>query len=136
MVADARATLHDDVYEDGDGGGVESAAGQEVRGVLPEGLADAIRTTAEDIAELLRGAPDTGAPVPGLTWTVGEVAAHLAQANALMAEVAAGCTHRHGDGTPQGIAEANERALAAYGERAAGPWPPSSSRRPPHTWTR
>ncbi|MEV0574898.1 maleylpyruvate isomerase family mycothiol-dependent enzyme [Streptomyces sp. NPDC050392] len=100
---------------------MESAAGQEVRGVLPEGLADAIRTTAEDIAELLRGAPDTGAPVPGLTWTVGEVAAHLAQANALMAEVAAGRTHRHGDGTPQGIAEANERALAAYGERAAGP---------------
>lgn len=38
---------------------------------LPEGLGDAIRTTAEEIAELLRGAPDTGAPVPGLTWTVG-----------------------------------------------------------------
>ncbi|WNI26800.1 maleylpyruvate isomerase family mycothiol-dependent enzyme [Streptomyces sp. ITFR-16] len=88
---------------------------------LPEGLADAIRTTAEEIAELLRGAPDTGAPVPGLTWTVGEVAAHLAQANALMAELAAGRTIGHGDGTPQSIAAANEQALAAFGERAAHP---------------
>ncbi|WP_406090139.1 maleylpyruvate isomerase family mycothiol-dependent enzyme [Streptomyces sp. NBC_01013] len=100
---------------------MESAAGQEVRGGLPEGLADAIRTTAEEIAELLSAAPDTGAPVPGLTWTVGEVAAHLAQANALMADVAAGRPHTHGDGTPQGIAAANEEALAAFGERAAEP---------------
>ncbi|MFJ8858972.1 maleylpyruvate isomerase family mycothiol-dependent enzyme [Streptomyces sp. NPDC102451] len=99
--------------------------GQNARGTrperLPEGLADAIRATAEEIAELLRGAPDTGAPVPGLVWTVGEVAAHLAQANALMAEVAAGRSHSHGDGTPQGIAAANEQALAAFGERRTEP---------------
>lgn len=107
-----------------DGGAVVSAADQGVggvRGVLPEGLAEAIRTTAEEIAELLRAAPDTGAPVPGLTWTVGEVAAHLAHANALMAEVAAGTPHTYGDGTPQGIAAANEEALAAFGDRAAEP---------------
>ncbi|WP_203183497.1 maleylpyruvate isomerase family mycothiol-dependent enzyme [Streptomyces pratensis] len=99
--------------------------GQDILGTpsgrLPEGLADAIRATAEEIAELLRGAPGTGAPVPGLVWTVGEVAAHLAQANELMAGVAAGRPHRHGDGTPQGIAAANEQALAAFGERAAEP---------------
>lgn len=103
---------------------MESEAGQEVsgvRGVLPEGLTEAIRTTAEEIAELLRTAPDTGTPVPGLTWTVGEVAAHLAQANALMAEVAAGRPQSFGDGTPHGIAAANEEALAAFGERAAEP---------------
>ncbi|MEU9089657.1 maleylpyruvate isomerase family mycothiol-dependent enzyme [Streptomyces sp. NPDC048428] len=88
---------------------------------LPEGLAEAIRTTAGEIAELLRAAPDTGAPVPGLTWTVGEVAAHLVQANALMADVAAGRPQVHGDGTPQGIAAANEEGLAAFGERAAEP---------------
>ncbi|THA79458.1 maleylpyruvate isomerase family mycothiol-dependent enzyme [Streptomyces sp. A0642] len=88
---------------------------------LPEGLAEAIRTTAEEIAQQLRAAPDTGAPVPGLTWTVGEVAAHLAQANALMADVAAGTPHTHGDGTPQSIAAANEEALAAFPERAAEP---------------
>lgn len=106
---------------------MDSAADQEhqARGALPErlpeGLAEAIRTTAEEIAELLRAAPDTGAPVPGLTWTVGEVAAHLAQANALMADVAAGTPHAYGDGTPQGIAAANEEALAAFPERAAEP---------------
>lgn len=111
----------------GSGSGMDSAAdqGRYVRdagpGCLPEGLADAIRATAGQIAELLRGAPDTGAPVPGLVWTVGEVAAHLAQANALMAEVAAGRSHPYGDGTPQGIAAANEQALAACGERRTEP---------------
>ncbi|MEV4788247.1 maleylpyruvate isomerase family mycothiol-dependent enzyme [Streptomyces tuirus] len=88
---------------------------------LPPGLDIAIRDTAADIAALLRGATDTGRPVPGLTWTVGETAAHLAQANVLMADVAAGRERVHGDGTPEGIAEANARVLAAYGERAAGP---------------
>ncbi|MFE4453373.1 maleylpyruvate isomerase family mycothiol-dependent enzyme [Streptomyces sp. NPDC056796] len=99
--------------------------GNDVRGThpghLPEGLADAIRATAGEIADLLRGAPDTGAPVPGLVWTVGEVAAHLARANALMAEAAAGRSRRYGDGTPQGIAAANEQVLASFGERRAEP---------------
>ncbi|WP_327330100.1 maleylpyruvate isomerase family mycothiol-dependent enzyme [Streptomyces sp. NBC_01208] len=99
--------------------------GRDARGTLsgrlPEGLADALRATAEEIAELLRRAPDTGAAVPGLVWTVGEVAAHLAQANELMAEVAAGRSRRHGDGTAEGIASANEQALAAFGERRAEP---------------
>nr|WP_037830757.1 maleylpyruvate isomerase family mycothiol-dependent enzyme [Streptomyces sp. NRRL S-325] len=90
-------------------------------GRLPEGLADALRATAEDIAQLLRRAPDTGAAVPGLVWTVGELAAHLAQANELMADVAAGRPRRHGDGTPEGIAAANEQALDAFAERRADP---------------
>ncbi|MFD9288931.1 maleylpyruvate isomerase family mycothiol-dependent enzyme [Streptomyces sp. NPDC060030] len=105
--------------------GSETDQGQDLQdapsGRLPEGLADALRATAEEIAELLRGAPDTRAPVPGLVWTVGEVAAHLAQAGELMAEVAAGRSRPHGDGTPQGIAAANEQALAVFGERAARP---------------
>ncbi|MFD9840482.1 MULTISPECIES: maleylpyruvate isomerase family mycothiol-dependent enzyme [Streptomyces] len=90
-------------------------------GRLPEGLADALRATAEEIAQLLRRAPDTGAAVPGLVWTVGELAAHLAQANELMADVAAGRPRRHGDGTPEGIAAANEQALDAFAERRADP---------------
>ncbi|MFF4244843.1 maleylpyruvate isomerase family mycothiol-dependent enzyme [Streptomyces sp. NPDC001822] len=89
--------------------------------VLPAGLADAVRATAEEIAELLRSASDMGAPVPGSEWTVGEVAAHLAQANELMAQVAAGLPRSHGDGTPQSIAAANEQALAAFTERGAEP---------------
>jgi uncharacterized protein (TIGR03083 family) len=87
----------------------------------PAGLSEAIRATAGDIAVLLRGAADTGAPVPGSRWSVGEVAAHLAQANELMADVAAGKARPYGDGTPGGLAEANEVALAAFAERGAGP---------------
>ncbi|WOX20217.1 maleylpyruvate isomerase family mycothiol-dependent enzyme [Streptomyces solicathayae] len=90
-------------------------------GLLPPGLGRAIRDTADEIAALLRDAPDTGLPVPGLTWTVGETAAHLAQANLLMAEVAAGHARTHGDGTPGSIADANSRVLAEFGERAAAP---------------
>ncbi|MFE7517034.1 maleylpyruvate isomerase family mycothiol-dependent enzyme [Streptomyces sp. NPDC057540] len=101
----------------------------EVRpGVLPAGLAEEIRGTAGDIAAVLRapapdGRPaDTGRlPVPRSTWTVGEAAAHLAQANALMADLAAGHDRPYGDGTPGSLAEANERALAGFGERAPGP---------------
>ncbi|MEU6881424.1 maleylpyruvate isomerase family mycothiol-dependent enzyme [Streptomyces sp. NPDC046712] len=91
------------------------------RGVLPEGLGEAIRGTAADIAGVLRDATDTGLPVPRSSWTVGEAAAHLAQANELMADVAAGGARTHGDGTPQSLAAANEEALAAFGERAARP---------------
>ncbi|MGI5403934.1 maleylpyruvate isomerase family mycothiol-dependent enzyme [Streptomyces sp. CA-135486] len=103
------------------GSSVESATGQDVPGTLPEGLADAIRDAAEDIAALLRGVADTGAPVPGSEWTIGEAAAHLAQANELMADIAAGRERSHGDGTPQSLAAANERALAKFGERGADP---------------
>ncbi|MFF0560087.1 maleylpyruvate isomerase family mycothiol-dependent enzyme [Streptomyces sp. NPDC004266] len=96
-------------------------------GVLPEGLAEAIRGTADDIAAVLRAEAPAGAgdvarlPVPRSTWTVGEAAAHLAQANALMADLAAGYERPYGDGTPGSLAEANERALAGFGERSPGP---------------
>ncbi|WP_327706230.1 maleylpyruvate isomerase family mycothiol-dependent enzyme [Streptomyces decoyicus] len=100
---------------------MESAAGQDVRGALPEGLGAAIRETAEEIAALLRGGADPGLPVPGSEWNVGEAAAHLAQANELMADIAAGHARSHGDGTPQSLAAANERALAAFDERGAEP---------------
>ncbi|WP_225801747.1 maleylpyruvate isomerase family mycothiol-dependent enzyme [Streptomyces sp. NK15101] len=96
-------------------------------GVLPGGLAEAIRGTADDIAAVLRvPAPAgtggvAGLPVPRSGWTVGEAAAHLAQANALMADVAAGHERPYGDGTPGSLAEANERALAGFGERSPGP---------------
>ncbi|WP_443079857.1 maleylpyruvate isomerase family mycothiol-dependent enzyme [Streptomyces sp. P9-A4] len=118
-------------------------------GVLPGGLAEAISGTAEEIAAVLRGAtgaagapaggPGGGAgagradggrsgsgdvaglPVPRSTWTVGEAAAHLAQANALMADLAAGRERPYGDGTPGSLAEANEIDLAGFTERAPGP---------------
>ncbi|MEU5920656.1 maleylpyruvate isomerase family mycothiol-dependent enzyme [Streptomyces sp. NPDC047141] len=102
--------------------------GEVLPGVLPAGLAEAIRGTADDIAAVLRtpvpaGRPaDTaGLPVPRSTWTVGEAAAHLAQANALMADLAAGHERPYGDGTPGSLAEANEHALAGFDEREPGP---------------
>ncbi|MFI0732850.1 maleylpyruvate isomerase family mycothiol-dependent enzyme [Streptomyces sp. NPDC021225] len=98
-----------------------SVSGQNIEGLGPAGLGEAIRATAEDIAAVLRGAADTGVPVPGSRWSVGEAAAHLAQANGLMADVAAGKARTHGDGTREGLAVANERALAAFTERRAEP---------------
>ncbi len=100
---------------------MESVSGQGDGGTWPTGLDEAIRATAADIATTLRGASDTGAPVPGSRWTVGEAAAHLAQANELMAHLADGKTRGYGDGTPRGLAEANQLALAAFAERRAEP---------------
>ena len=73
--------------------------------------------SAEDIARVLGPGADTGAPIPGAVWSVGEAAAHLALANQLMAELAQGRQHSYGDGTPGGLAEANAQSLAVYGER-------------------
>ncbi|MFF5025319.1 maleylpyruvate isomerase family mycothiol-dependent enzyme [Streptomyces collinus] len=94
---------------------------QDITGPLPEGLGQAIRGTADDIAALLRGVRDTAVPVPGSQWTVGEAAAHLALANELMAGLAAGHERPYGDGTPQSLAGANERSLADFTERRAEP---------------
>ena len=40
-------------------------------------LRSALAVAAERTAQLIRNASDTSTPVPGLTWTVGEIAAHL-----------------------------------------------------------
>ncbi|MGW2615182.1 maleylpyruvate isomerase family mycothiol-dependent enzyme [Streptomyces sp. NPDC001500] len=91
------------------------------RDSLPEGLGQAIRETALAIAALLDGATDMTVPVPGLEWTVGETAAHLALANGLMADLASGQERLHGDGTPQSLAAANAQSLIEFSERTAEP---------------
>ncbi|MER8187369.1 maleylpyruvate isomerase family mycothiol-dependent enzyme [Kitasatospora sp. NPDC094015] len=80
-------------------------------------LTEALLATAEDIAALLRARPDAAARIPGATWSVGEAAAHLALANRLMAELAAGLERPYGDGTPGSLAAANAESLEAYPER-------------------
>ncbi|MEU4171091.1 maleylpyruvate isomerase family mycothiol-dependent enzyme [Streptomyces sp. NPDC026665] len=100
---------------------MDAVAGQDVRRGLPEGLAAAIRETAEEIAALLRADADMERRIPGAEWSVGEAAAHLALANELMAGLAAGHARPYGDGTPQSLAGANERSLAEFGERNAEP---------------
>ncbi|MET7541934.1 maleylpyruvate isomerase family mycothiol-dependent enzyme [Streptomyces sp. NPDC005349] len=97
------------------------AAGPDRWSTVPEGLGAAIRDTAEEIAALLRAGADMELPVPGSQWSVGEAAAHLALANELMADIAAGHARSYGDGTPQSLATANEQALATFGEREAEP---------------
>lgn len=100
---------------------MESVAGQDVRGALPEGLGAAIAGTAREIAALLHQDTDMARPVPGSQWSIGEAAAHLALANELMADIAAGGARSYGDGTPQSLAAANAQALAEFGERRAQP---------------
>ncbi|MEU8825228.1 maleylpyruvate isomerase family mycothiol-dependent enzyme [Streptomyces sp. NPDC048636] len=100
---------------------MEALSGQDLGDPWPAGLNAAIRSTAEDIATVLREAADTTVRVPGSQWSVGEAAAHLALANELMAHLAEGKERPYGDGTPTGLAEANEAALSAFAERGAEP---------------
>ncbi|MFD9123607.1 maleylpyruvate isomerase family mycothiol-dependent enzyme [Kitasatospora sp. NPDC059571] len=80
-------------------------------------LLDAVLGVAEDTAALLRRCPDPNLPIPGARWTVAEAAAHLALANELMADLAAGERRSYGDGTPGSLEAANDASLAAYAER-------------------
>ncbi|MFE7935229.1 maleylpyruvate isomerase family mycothiol-dependent enzyme [Streptomyces sp. NPDC057456] len=100
---------------------MQPTARQDIHGPLPAGLARAIRETAGDIATLLHSASGTAVPVPDSEWTLGEAAAHLALANELMADLAAGHERPYGDGTPQSLAAANAQALATFGQRGAQP---------------
>ena len=84
-------------------------------------LHDAVLATAESIAALLRNGAAPSTRVPGSEWSVGEAAAHLALANRLMADVAAGLERPYGDGTPGGLAAANAVSLADFTERAPAP---------------
>ncbi|MBD0739310.1 maleylpyruvate isomerase family mycothiol-dependent enzyme [Streptomyces sp. CBMA29] len=80
-------------------------------------LSVAVPAVAERIAALLRSPEDMAVPIPGAQWTVGEAAAHLMLANALMADLAAGRERSYGDGTPGGLAAANTASLNAFTER-------------------
>lgn len=80
-------------------------------------LSEAIAVAAERIAEVLRAGGDGAARIPGAEWSVGEAAAHLLQANELMAALADGREQPYGDGTPGSLAAANAEALAAFTER-------------------
>jgi uncharacterized protein (TIGR03083 family) len=82
-------------------------------------LLEAVRDVAEEIARVLRSCTgtDPGAPIPGADWTVAESAAHLAVANELMADLAAGRERGYGDGTAGSLAAANAESLADFTER-------------------
>lgn len=94
--------------------------------VPPTGLPEARRAlsqAADRWADLLGSLPDTRARIPGLTWTVGDAAAHVVMTLRTQALVAAGrdVTWAEGGtsapGTPRGIGELNARAVTAEPER-------------------
>src|SRR5918992_1457565 len=64
--------------------------------------------------------PDTTTRIPGADWTVGEVGAHLSDAQRLFSRLAAGETVAHGNGTPGSLAHANEQLLVANRQRDGG----------------
>src|SRR5690348_8701476 len=83
----------------------------------PPQLYESITATAADIAALLTAGADPATRIPRSTWNVGEAAAHLALANELMAELAAGIDRPYGDGTPESLAAANADSLTEFTER-------------------
>ncbi|WP_406096424.1 maleylpyruvate isomerase family mycothiol-dependent enzyme [Kitasatospora purpeofusca] len=79
-------------------------------------LFDAVTEVGDAAVALLAGCRGA-TPVPGAEWTVAEAAAHLAMANELMADLAAGADRPYGDGTPGSLAAANAASLAERPER-------------------
>ena len=68
---------------------------------------------------MIRDLPDRAIPIPRSEWTVCDAAAHLAFTNLGLAMMARGLEIPYGDGTREGLAEANEVALEGFGERDA-----------------
>ncbi len=94
----------------------------DTEGSVPAGLGRAIRETAADIAALLTEVADTNGPVPNSQWTVGEAAAHLAQANELMADLAAGRERPTGTARPRVWPRPTRERSRRSGSVARGPW--------------
>lgn len=69
------------------------------------------------IAAMLRNGVPADRPLPRSEWTVGDAAAHLAFTTLGLAMMARGLAIPYGDGTREGLAEANEVALLGFSER-------------------
>ena len=78
---------------------------------------DAAREVVLKVADMLDGLETTDIPVPRSEWTVGEQGAHIAFANIGFGMFAMGLDYPHGDGTRDGLAEANDVALIGFPER-------------------
>lgn len=86
-------------------------------GVDRSKVGPAIESLSGEIAALIKGLPDTGVRVPGADWTVGEVGAHLSDAQRIFSRLASGERVPHGDGTPGSLAHANAQLLAVNRQR-------------------
>lgn len=83
------------------------------------GIQRASETIAGRVAAMVRDLPDLNIPIPNSEWLVGEAAAHLAFATLGMAMMARGLEIPYGDGTREGLQEANAVALEGFSERDA-----------------
>lgn len=86
----------------------------------PAGLVErraACEAVARRIAAMLRSGVDPNRPIPHSEWTVGEAAAHLAFTTLGLGMMARGIQIPYGDGTREGLQEANLVALEGYSER-------------------
>lgn len=77
----------------------------------------ACEAVAGRIAAMLRSGVDPNLPIPRSDWTVGEAAAHLAFTTLGLGMMARGIQIPYGDGTREGLQEANLLALEGYSER-------------------
>ncbi len=77
----------------------------------------AVDNAASDVAAMLRRVPDGTAPVPTLTWNVGEVGAHIVTCARRYISFASGEPSSLGEQT---MTEANEQRLAEYSTREIG----------------
>ncbi len=78
---------------------------------------EAAREVVLKIADMLDGLEDTDIPVPRSEWTVGEQGAHIAFTNIGFGMFAMGLEYPYGDGTKDGLAEANDIGLMSFPER-------------------
>lgn len=92
--------------------------------MAPQALTDrrkvgqAIVSVAGQMAEMIRPLPDTNIPIPKSEWSVGEMAAHISDAQKLFARLTSGEDVRHGDGTVESLAPANRALLNRNQERS------------------
>ena len=72
---------------------------------------------AERIAAMVQGLDDLDIKIPRSDWTVAEAAAHLAFTTLGLAMMTRGLAIPYGDGTREGLAEANAWSLEGFSER-------------------
>jgi hypothetical protein len=86
-------------------------------GVALAAIRGAVQTVAEQVADMIRHAPNTRVRLPRSAWTVGEAAAHLAITQLQFREWLEGTTSPYGNGRMESFAPVNQESLREFRER-------------------
>jgi nicotinamidase-related amidase len=91
--------------------------------VLLSAMTQAVRAATERFCDLIGGLPDPAAPLPGSTWTVREVVAHVVT---VAPRYAQGARHE-GEwvADPRDLAALNDGRSASSTRSTCPPWPTS-----------